>query len=216
MTKKFLLSLLVCLLTGSIYAQTHLYENPNFDQISKDHHIIGIMPFTATVTLRPKQMKDITPEQLGRMEKSEGESVQSAMYSWFLKREKRGSLRVQVQDISKTNALLKQNNITYENMAEYTPEQIAQILGVDALISGKFETNKPMSEGASLALGVLVGFWGSTNKAVINIFIHNGADGALLINYNKAVNGSVGSSTEDLINILMRKASRRVSYAKNK
>ena len=214
--RKLILSLLVCLLTGSIYAQTHLYENPDFDQITKGHHIIAIMPFDASVTLRPKQMKDITPEQLTRMEMSEGESVQSAMYSWFLKREKRGSLRVQVQDISKTNALLKKNGITYENMAEHTPEEIAKLLEVDAVISGKFETTKPMSEGASVALGLLVGFWGSTNKAVINLFIHNGADGALLVNYNKAVAGSIGSNTDDLINILMRKASRRVSYAKDK
>ena len=212
--RKLVLSLLISFLTISIYAQTHLYENPKFDEISKDHKIIALMPFTASVNLRPKQMKDITPEQLARMEKSEGESVQSAMYSWFLKREKRGKLRVKVQDINKTNALLKKNGITYENMSEYTPDEIAKILGVDAVISGKFETSKPMSEGASVALGVLVGVWGSTNKAVINLFIHNGADGELLVNYNKGVNGAVGSSIEDLINILMRKASRRVSYAK--
>jgi hypothetical protein len=214
--RKLILSLLISFLSVSIYAQTHLYENPNFDEISKSHQVIAIMPFNATVTLRPKQMKDISPEQLARMEKSEGESVQNAMFSWFLKREKRGTLRVKVQDISKTNALLKKNDITYENMAEHTPEEIAKVLGVDAIISGKFETSKPMSEGASLAMGMLVGFWGSTNKAVINIFIHNGADGELLINYNKGINGQVGSSNEDLINILMRKASRRVSYAKDK
>lgn len=77
---------------------------------------------------------------------------------------------------------------------------------------GTFETNKPMSEGASVALGVLVGFYGSTNKAIINLSIYNADQGELLVNYNKAVSGSIGSSTEDLINILMRKASRRISY----
>jgi len=203
------------MLSFAVYAQTHLYENPSFDELSKNHQLIAVIPFDATVSLRPKQMKDITPEQLERMEKSEGESVQAAMYSWFLKREKRGALRVKVQDITTTNALLKKNGITYETLAEHTPEEIAKILEVDAVISGKFETSKPMSEGASLALGVLVGFWGSTNNAVINIFIHNAENGELLINYNKGIAGSVGSSTEDLINILMRKASRRVSYAKS-
>ena len=89
---------------------------------------------------------------------------------------------------------------------------MADILGVDAVIMGTFETNKPMSEGASLALGLLVGFYGSTNKAVLNMSVYHGEDGLLLANYNKAVSGSIGSSTEDLINILMRKASRRLSY----
>jgi hypothetical protein len=214
--RKLFLAFAVSIFSFAAFSQTHLYENPAFDELSKNHQVIAVIPFDATVALRPKQMKDISPEQLERMEKSEGESVQSGMYSWFLKREKRGALRVKVQDISKTNSLLKKNGISYENMGEHSPEEIAKILEVDAVISGKFETSKPMSEGASLALGVLVGFWGSTNKAVINIFIHNGNDGELLVNYNKGVNGSVGSSTEDLINILMRKASRRVSYAKEK
>lgn len=213
MTKIFL-SLLASFLTFAVLAQTHLYENPAFDKIAEEHQIIAVVPFDATVSLRPKQMKDISPEQLQRMEQSEGESVQMAMYSWFLKREKRDQLTVKVQDTNTTNALLKKNGITYENLTDYTPEELAKLLEVDAVVSGKFETSKPMSEGASLALGALIGFWGSTNKAVLNMFIHNASDGQLLINYNKGVSGSVGSSTEDLINILLRKASRRIAYTK--
>mgnify|MGYP003665364227 FL=1 len=213
MTKIFL-SLLASFLTFAVLAQTHLYENPAFDKIAEEHQIIAVVPFDATVSLRPKQMKDISPEQLQRMEQSEGESVQMAMYSWFLKREKREQLTVKVQDTNTTNALLKKNGITYENLTDYTPEELARLLEVDAVVSGKFETSKPMSEGASLALGALIGFWGSTNKAVLNMFIHNASDGQLLINYNKGVSGSVGSSTEDLINILLRKASRRIAYTK--
>jgi hypothetical protein len=157
-------------------------------------------------------MKDITPEQLQRMEESEGLSIQSAMYSWFLKRDKRQKLKVKVQDPNTTNALLRRNIITPEYIADYTPNELAEILGVDAVIMGTFETNKPMSEGASVALGMLVGFYGSTNKAIINLSVYNAEQGELLVNYNKAVSGSIGSSTEDLINTLMRKASRRISY----
>ena len=136
------------------------------------------------------------------------------MYSWFLKREKQNKLKVKVQDTNTTNALLRRNGIFTENLVDYTPEELAQIIGVDAVIMGTFETTKPMSEGASLALGVLVGFYGSTNKAIVNMSIFNAQQGELLINYNKAVSGSMGSSTDDLINVLMRKASRRISYVK--
>ncbi len=200
---------------GMVYmthAQTHLYENPDFDRLTASHEIIAIVPFKTSVSLRPKQMKDITPEQLQKMEESEGLSIQSAMYSWFLKRDKQQKLKIKVQDPNTTNALLRRNNITQEYMADYTPDELAEILGVDAVIMGTFETNKPMSEGASVALGMLVGFYGSTNKAIINLSIYNAEQGELLVNYNKAVSGSFGSSTEDLINILMRKASRRISY----
>lgn len=206
------MSLIFLSLASLAYAQTHLYENPDFDRLTASHEIIAIVPFKTSVTLRPKQMKDITPEQLQKMEEAEGLSIQSAMYSWFLKRDKRQKLKVKVQDPNTTNALLRRNNITPEYIADYTPDELAEILDVDAVILGTFETNKPMSEGASVALGMLVGFYGSTNKAIINLSIYNAEQGELLVNYNKAVSGSIGSSTEDLINVLMRKASRRISY----
>lgn len=214
--KNPLLTIFICLIGFSTLSQTRLYENPKFDEIAKGHKIIGIIPFKATVTLRPKQMREMTQEQLDRMEKSEGENIQSAMYSWFVEREKRGSLTVKVQNPPTTNAKLKNAGITIENYEEKTPKELAKILEVDAIIMGTFKTNKPMSEGASVALGLLIGSFGSTNEAVINLFIYNAEDGEVLCNYIKGVSGSIGSSTEDLINKLMRKASRRIAYTKQR
>ena len=123
---------------------------------------------------------------------------------------------IEVQDPKRTNALLAKEGITYDNIQDQLPEDLAKILGVDAVISGDYETNKPMSEGASVALGLIVGFWGSTNSATVNMSVYNGVDAVLLWNYNKKVRGSIGSSPEDLVNILMRKASRRLAYTKKK
>jgi len=214
--KKLVLILSFLTFIFNINAQTNLYENPEFDEIAKTHKIIAVVPFKTQVKLRPKQMKDMTDEQLHRLEKAEGEGIQTAMYSWFLKRKKRGKLQnLEVQDPKVTTALLKRKEINYDNITDFTPQELAKLLEVDAVISGEFETNKPMSEGASVALGLLIGFWGSTNNAVVNMSVHNAEDGILLWNYNKKVRGSIGSSPEDLINILMRKASRRLSYTKN-
>ena len=214
--KKLLLSFLLLAFINNVMAQTNLYENPNFDEISQSHKIIAVVPFKTQVKLRPKQMKDMSTEQLNRIERSEGESIQSAMYSWFLKRKKRGDLQsLEVQDPRTTTAMLKKQNIDYDNIMDFTPQDLAKILEVDAVISGEFDTNKPMSEGASVVLGALFGFFGATNSATINMSVHNAADGILLWNYNKKVSGSIGSDTEDLINMLMRKASRRLAYTKN-
>ncbi|MDO7173046.1 hypothetical protein [Mariniflexile sp. AS56] len=214
--KKILVSFLLLAVAHTVSAQTNLYENPNFDDISKTHKIIAVVPFKTQVKLRPKQMKDMTTEQLYKLEKAEGEGIQTAMYSWFLKRKKRGKLQtLEVQDPKTTTALLKRNNISYDNITDLTPQELAILLKVDAVITGEFETDKPMSDGASIALGVLVGFWGSTNNALINMSVHNAEDGVLLWNYNKKVRGSIGSSPDDLINTLMRKASRRLAYTKN-
>ena len=214
--KKLLIVSLLLTYCVNLNAQTNLYENPEFDAISKSHKIIAVVPFKTQVKLRPKQMKDMSTEQLHKLEKAEGEGIQTAMYSWFLKRKKRGKLlSLEVQDPKTTTALLKRKEIGYDNITDYTPKELANLLEVDAVISGDFETNKPMSEGASVALGVLLGAWGSTNSAIVNMSVHNATDGVLLWNYNKKVKGSIGSSPEDLINILMRKASRRLAYTKN-
>ena len=208
----FKLLLALTLLVGAtVEAQTHLFEHPDFETIARDHKTIAIIPFSAKVSLRPKQMKEITAEQLKEMEVNEGTSIQTAMYSWFLKRKKRGKLLIEVQDPNKTNALLKKNEV---DMEITTPEELAKLLEVDAVITGKIETDKPMSDGASIALGLLVGFWGSTNSATVNMSINNAEDGTLLWNYNKRVSGSLGSSNDQLINTLMRKASRRLAYTK--
>ena len=90
MKTSVLLLFSVLIISTTTFSQTNFYEDPSFEAIALTHDIIAILPFDASVTLRPKDMKDITPEQLDRMEISEGEGIQSAMHSWFLKRKKTG------------------------------------------------------------------------------------------------------------------------------
>ena len=159
-------------------------------------------------------MKNITPEQLEQMCEDEGKGIQQSMYSWFLTRESRGTLLVKVQNPVTTNAVLSKEGITIDNLDNYIPSDLARILGVDAVIMGTFQTSKPMSEGAAIALSALFGFFGSTNQAVINLFIYNGEDGETMVNYHRKISGSIGVSSDDLVNKLMRKASRKIAYTK--
>jgi len=213
--KRIIFLFIFSLTITPIFSQTQLYVDPEFSQIGSDHKLIAVIPFKTSISLRPKQMKELKDGDLERMEQNESQDVQNSMFSWFLKRKQQGKLWVDIQEITLTNAILEENGINYFNIDEYKPNDIAKILGVDALIRGTFETNKPMSDGASLALGLLVGYFGATNKATINMFIHNGLDGKVLVNYHKGVAGSLGSSTDNLINIIMRKASRRIPYTKS-
>jgi len=185
--KKLLLTMAVAMFSLSVFAQTRLYVNPEFNQKTKNHQVIAILPFQVSLKLRPKQMRDITPSQLKEMEYSEGKDVQASMFSWFLARSKKGRLKVQIQDPMTTNALLKKKGISVKNITDYSPTDLAKFLGVDAVIMGTLTTNKPMSTGATIALGVLTGIYGVTNKATMNLFIYNGKDGDVLVNYHKTV-----------------------------
>lgn len=120
--KRLLPTILLFVFIANLNAQTNLYEHPQFDQIAKEHKTIAIVPFKTKVKLRPKQMKDMTSEQLDRIEKAEGEGIQTALYSWFLKRKKRGDMTtVEIQDSRTTTAILNKNDINYTNITNYTP-----------------------------------------------------------------------------------------------
>jgi hypothetical protein len=194
-------------------AQTReIYVNPDFNTLAKDHKLIAILPFKTIVKLRPRQMEKMTPEQLEQLQKDEGLAVQSALHTYFLKRREQHDMQVSFLDVNTANARLAKNNVNESNIGKFTPMELAALLGVDAVISGILSTDKPMSEGASAALGILVGVYGPTNSGKCTININDGATGDLLWKYEKTLSRSLGSDTNTMINTIMRKASRQLPY----
>jgi len=189
-----------------------IYKTADFSDKTSAHKIVAILPAEVNIQLRPNEMKKTTPEQISQSEETTGKDIQDKMYSWFLKRSDKFKYTVAFQDISKTNALLSQAGLSYSTIATKTKEQLCQLLGVDAVISSRSSMRKPMSEGAALAVGLLIGSWGSTNDVQTTISIHEGKKGELVWKYDYNASGSVGSSTDRLVNALMRNASRKFPY----
>ena len=98
--------------------------------------------------------------------------------------------------------------------SDLLPSELGQILGVDWVVMGTFETSKPMSDAAGIAMAALFGSMMSTNNAVCNLDFYDTRDDELVVNYLKKISGSLGSDSQDLINILMRKVTRRIPYTK--
>ncbi len=212
-TKPILLSLFFFMAAAFAFGQDReIYVHGEFPKIAQSHKMVAILPFKAVVKLRPKEMEKMTAEQMETLQRNEGLAVQSAMESYFLKRKEQHEIEVEFQSTTTTNALLSKNEIHAGNIDQYTPQELAKMLEVDAVIGGLFFTDKPMSEGASLALGLLVGFYGSTNSGKCTININNGTDGVLLWKYEKTLSRSLGSDTNTIINTMMRKASRQLPY----
>jgi hypothetical protein len=134
------------------------------------------------------------------------------MYTWFLKRSDKFKYTVSFQDISRTNALLLQAGLDYDHIQTKTKDELARLLQVDAVISTKATMEKPMSEGAAIVVGVLIGSWGNTNQVQTAISINDGITGELIWKYDHIASGSVGSSPERLVTDLMRNASRKFPY----
>lgn len=193
-----------------------IYKSNEFDDVTAKHRIVAILPADVTIMLRPNQSKKMSVDELEKNRESTGYEIQDKMYSWFLRRSDKFKYTVKFQDVSKTNAILKEAGLTYQDIRLKPKEAIAKILGVDAVISNNTRMDKPMSEGAAIAMGVLVGAWGSTNKVNTTINIHEAKQGDLIWKYDYVASGSIGSSTDNLVNALMRNASRKFPYNEKK
>ncbi len=201
------------LLFVTVQAQSNkkIFENPKLKEIASLHKTVAILPYQVTIKMK-KMPKNVTQEDINKQQKQEATNIQNSMYTFLLR--KSSKYFVTFQDVAKTNALLAQNQITIENLDTFTKDQVAKILGVDAIISGSLITDKPVSEGGAMVVGFLTGFGMKTNEAKVMMSINNGTDGELLWRYDRQVAGGVGSSTDDLIDRIMRQIARNFPYDK--
>jgi hypothetical protein len=210
MKKTVLLSLCAILVLAS--CGPTIYKSADFDNALARHKLVAILPADVTIQLRPNEAKKITAEQNQETEQKTGYDIQDKMYSWFLRRSDKYHYTVAFQDINKTNALLKQAGINYADLNAKDRSEIAKILGVDAVIQDRSKMDKPMSAGAAVVVGALIGAWGATNQVTTTINIHDGKTGNILWKYDYQASGSVGSSTTNLVDGLMRNASKKFPY----
>ncbi|MFI5186422.1 MAG: hypothetical protein ACHQF0_06840 [Chitinophagales bacterium] len=210
--KKRTLFLKLSLLTILFSCGPKIYQSAEFDTAFARHKIVAILPADVTTQLRPNEAKKVTPEQIQEMTEKTGYDIQDKMYSWLLRRSAKFHYTVTFQDVTRTNALLKEAGVGYADLQTKDRTELAKILQVDAVMQDKARMDKPMSEGAAVALGLLVGVWGATNKVETTINIHDGKSGNLLWKYDYEASGSVGSSSTKLVDALMRNASKKFPY----
>ena len=184
-----------------------VYEAPNAASATAGHQTIAIMPPTVVIKGRPKD----DPAILADAAREDTYTFQREIYSWMLRRKQQGKIRgLEILDPETTNAKLEKAGYSLDNRT-LTPAELAEALGVDAIITSRFNSSKPMSQGAAVALGVLAGAWGNTNKTNVNMDLYD-ADQGMVWNYDWEAKGSVFNSPEDLIEALMRNASKRMPY----
>ena len=192
-----------------------IYKSADFSSALSKHKTVAILPAQVNISLRPNEAKKLTAEQIEDLATKTGYDIQEKMYGWFLRRSGKFDYTVNFQDVTRTNAKLKEAGIKYVDLKNTDRAQLAKLLGVDAVMQDRANMEKPMSEVAAIAVGVLVGAWGATNKVQTTIDIHDGISGNLLWKYDYEAAGSVGSSTTKLVDALMRNATKKFPYSKS-
>lgn len=211
MKKKILLAIF---LIGNLilHAQKNIYESDTFDELSQKHKVLAILPFNTHLDLKENWSKD----ELKAMEKKEGLAVQNALESYFSLRKKKKKFSVDFQNTKNTNAILAQNNITFENIDIYTTKQLSELLSVDGIISGNLDLNVLLSDGIATEFSIIDYFLGEANYGRIGIKISDGDKGKLLWKYEKEINKKSGKNTTDMIDQMMKLASRKFPYDREK
>lgn len=206
-------ALLCCsLLTMAQYENAkQVFESPKLTEAVKAHKVVAILPFETSISFK-KQPKDFNADAHKEKERKMATSIQSSMYTFLLR--KSNNYTVEFQDVEKTNVLLKKAGMT-DKIGDFTKDEIAKALGVDAVIGGKFETEQTRSEAGAIVTTVLFGGLGSkTGSGALTMTINDGANGDLLWRFFKSMNDSVFSSTDELVDRMMRKVSRNFPYSK--
>ncbi len=130
------------------------YTSSAFEQQSAKHRIIAILP--AEMIFTGTQPKNLTAEDIQKIEETESRTFQYSLYNGILRHAntRKYMTTVTVQDISTTQKLLSDNNITIRDSWREDDKKLATILGVDAVVRMKIQKKRYMSDLASMGINM--------------------------------------------------------------
>lgn len=182
-----------------------IYYTADSRSLAQSHQTIAIAPPKVSIAAG----KNVSAEAMIEQQKTESTNFQREMYSWLLKRKMQGKILVEIQDVDVTNAKLSEAGLT--NTQAIAPVEMCKILGVDGIMTSNYALSKPMSQGAAVAMFVLVGFAGATASTTVDLSVHDLKTNKMIFNYNHKVGSTFGSAAS-LVDDLMRQASKKLPY----
>lgn len=217
----FFSMLLLLLLTGC----KRYYTVAGFDEKTAEHQTIAVLPFEMIYSGIPP--RDLTQEDIERIEAGESRAFQASFFDAILASTRRGKkqLRVDVQHYSKTLSILKDNEIGILDSWDKNPEELADLLGVDAVVKGRIEKTRYMSDLASYGIEVgtqvisiltnnqFLPFINNRNKNVRTGYtLINKDDGNALWSIAYEFNADWRSNSNDIVDGINAKSARRFPY----
>ena len=131
--KKTIPVLLIALIL-SVSCHRKYYTNSFFEQQTANHKVIAVLP--SEIVFTGKQPKELTPEQIAKMEEEESKAFQMSLYGSIMRyaNTNKTYMWVGVQDVTKTINTLEQNQITIRDSWKMDDKKLAAMLGVDAIV----------------------------------------------------------------------------------
>jgi len=210
MKNLFLFFLTLALFSSCQSSHKSSYLSPAFEKARAYDKTLAILPFE--VVNRYKRMpKGSTIESLKSIEKEDAIIMQRDLYRYCLRAYSNNEYTVYLQNYSKTNEILEAKGIKYEDIKKIPKEELAEMLGVDAVVSGKVRQVKGKWTGGIIShyIGVL---FGRGKKLNATLAIYNRENDRPIWKYNDGVSVSEEDTVLSLSRKLLRTVSQKIPY----
>ena len=130
------------------------YTSTYFEQQTAKHRIIAVLP--AEMIFTGTKPKGLTDSAIAKIEEQESIMFQNYLVNGILRNANtnRYYTTIAVQDISTTQKLLEDSNISVRDSWRQDDKKLAKILGVDAVVRMRIQKKRYMSDAASFGIGV--------------------------------------------------------------
>ena len=134
--------------------QRKVYQSAQFEQQTMDHKKLAILP--AEMIYTGKMPKDLLQEDLEAIEESESVAFQHSLYNSILRHAntRKYFTTINFQNTGSTLQLLEKNNISIRESWKMNSDELAALLGVDAVVKMRIQKQRYMSDMASYGISV--------------------------------------------------------------
>ncbi|MFA9290504.1 MAG: hypothetical protein ACEQSF_04705 [Solirubrobacteraceae bacterium] len=197
---------------GRSEPKKQVFTSENIKEIISNHKLVAILPFKVSFTNKTN-LNNTSLEEIKKTEDILSKNLQSSLNNYLLS--KKSNYSVSFLEVDKINLLLK-NNKMFDNIEDYSKEEIAKVLKVDGVISGEFYKEKLQSNLSAIASILITkdSSFSKTGNGKIILSIHDSSKGELLWQFSKLMEEDFLSSNDRLIDRMMRKVSRNFPYKK--
>lgn len=203
------------------------YVVDHFEETTQNHESIAILP--VEMIYLGKKPKSLSAEEIKQIEIEESKIFQASIFHEILGSTKRGKkpLRVEVQAYQTTLAMLEDKGISIHESWSMDPQDLMSILEVDAVLKGRVEKTRYMSDltsygietGGRILSDVLPGGYSYTpvaiSKAVdvsYSLVDTNGRH--TLWSMDRSMNSTYRRNSQDMIDILNHRVAKKFPYRK--
>lgn len=158
----------------SAFSSCHrYYTSNNLSQYRSSIRTVAVLPVEMVFTgLMPKNMRQ---EDILRQEETESRMFQQSLHDNLLRFSdfRRKTSAIQVQPATSTLQLLNERGISLRQSWTMDPRELANLLGVDAVVRCRISKNRYMSDAASFGLSAANSVLGAITRNNNNVFLPN-------------------------------------------